>query len=388
MTPKPVHPPTVPASPIKINGNIEGFYRQLIEQAADGVFTISLKGNILYANKAASDIVKFHVRSIIGKHFMVFLDRKSRAKTREYIRQVKKGVNPMRDELIIKDSRGKSKPIEFTASPIYKGNEVVQIHISIRDISHRKELEDHARESAKAGAIQNFISGTTHEIQSPLKGLLSQTQGLIDKYKERDFEYIGFKEFTEIFETLVNMRDQAKYCCDTTDRLINVSQSKIGLRQSHSDVNKVLKDAVASMNGVIVKAGINVQLKLSGRLPPAMIGDVELGQVLTKVLANAIQATTRGGTIVLKTGYQPKDARIRVECVDNGIGISKENLPKVFEPFYTTKEKGHDKNSGLGLSIVHSIVKSFKGNITLSSHPNQGTRVKIILPVDRKALRK
>jgi PAS domain S-box-containing protein len=388
MTAKPVHPPTASSSPIKINGNIEGFYRQLVEQSADGIFTVSLKGEILYANRAACEIVKFPAKKIIGKHFMVFLDRVSRPKTKEYIVQVKKGIAPMRDELTIKDGKGKKKPIEFTASPIYRGKEVVQIHISIRDISRRKQLEEFARESAKIGAIQNFISGTTHEIQSPLKGLLDQTQNLIDKYKSRDFEYIGFKEFTEIFESLVNMRDQAKYCCDTTDRLINISRNKIGTRPSHSEVNKVIRDVLQALKNTILKSGVNIHLKLADKLPPAKIGEVELGQVCGKVINNAIQALTRGGTIVLKTAYQPKDARIRIECADDGIGILKENLPKVFDPFFTTKEKGVDQSSGLGLAIVHSIIKTYQGNIEINSHPNQGTRVRIFLPAAKKTEKK
>lgn len=388
MTPKPAHSSKTSSQPLKINGAIEGFYQQLIEQAADGIFTISLKGEILYANKAACDIVKLPSRKILGNHFVVFLDRRSRPKSKEYILQVKKGITPMRDELVIKDSNGKKKPIEFTASPIYQGKEVAQIHISIRDISRRKNLEEYARESLKSGAIQNFISGTTHEIQSPLKGLLVQTQNLIDKYKNRDFEYIGFKEFTEIFETLVHMRDQAKYCCDTTDRLINMSKGSMDHSQKSADVNKVVRDSVQSLKGSFVKSGVNVRLNLSPHLPPAAIGEVELGQVIVKIITNAIQSLTRDGHIEFKTVFQKKENRIRIDCIDDGIGIPKENLPKVFDPFFTTREKGEQQSAGLGLAIVHSIMKSYQGSIVLNSRPNQGTRVKLLLPVFRKTAKK
>ncbi|MGE0267519.1 MAG: nitrogen regulation protein NR(II) [Candidatus Omnitrophota bacterium] len=388
MTPKPVHSSKTSSQPIKINGAIEGFYQQLIEQAADGIFTVSLKGEILYANKAACDIVKLPPRKIIGNHFMLFLDRRSRPKSKEYILQVKKGVTPMRDELVIKDSKGKKKPIEFTASPIYQGKEVVQIHISIRDISRRKNLEEYARESVKSGAIQNFISGTTHEIQSPLKGLLSQTQSLIDKYKDRDFEYIGFKEFTEIFETLVHMRDKAQYCCDTTDRLINMSRGRAEHGQKSSDVNKVVRDSVQSLKDSLVKSGVNVRLHLSSHLPPAAIGEVELGQVIVKIITNSIQSLTRDGHIDFKTAFSKKENKIRIDCVDDGIGIPKENLPKVFDPFFTTREKGEQQSAGLGLAIAHSIMKSCQGNIVISSHQNQGTRVKLVLPVFKKTAKK
>ncbi|MBP9854068.1 MAG: PAS domain S-box protein [Candidatus Omnitrophica bacterium] len=370
--------------PIKTNGPIESFYQQLVEQSPVGIFTTGLKGDILYANKAACDIVRLPMDKIVGNHFMEFLDKNSRRKSKEYILQVKEGETQAPNELIIFDSKGKKKWIEFTASPIFKGKNIVQIQISVKDISRRKQLEDYARESVKDSAVQNFISGTTYEIRSPLKGLLLLTQSLLDRYKDRDFEYIGFKEFNEIFDTLVNMRDKAKYCSETVDRLINISKASNDLSQKSGDVNKVIKDSVQVLKSSITKAGINVRFTFSNPLPLAWMGEVELGQVIVKILSNSIQSLTRGGHFDIKTYYLKKENKLRIDCIDDGIGISRENLPKVFDPFFSTKEKGSEYGAGLGLAIVQSIIHSYKGNITIKSRQNQGTRVKILLPVFKK----
>ena len=380
-----LNPQVIPTKAYRINGQIEGFYQQLVEQAADGIFSINLKGEILYANRAARELLKIPAKQMIGKHFMVFLTRESRQRAKRYFQKVKHGDVAIRDNLEIRDSAKRVKPIEFTASPVFREKKVVQFHVSVRDITERQQLEELARESAKMSAVQNFISGTTHEIHYPLQGLVKQIENLIKAYKKRDFEYIGYKEFMHIFETLENMRAQAQYCFDTTNRLINISKRKVGLRRNYSDVNKVVRSSIQSLKDGIIRTDGNIYTKLSPRLPPAAIGEIELGQVVIKVLTNALQALSQGGRVEIRTSYLKKNNLICIECLDDGIGITKDDLARVFDPFFTTKERGLEKSSGLGLAIAYSIVKSFQGSISIASNRKSGTRVKLLLPAYRKA---
>ncbi len=345
------------------------------------MFTLDLNGRVLYANKAARELTGRPGKKIIGKYFMLFLDKPSRVKALKYIREVRKGVEVIRDELhIVNDSR-KVIPIEFTMTPIHRKNAVAQLHVSVRNISRRRELEDIARESAKMSAIQHFISGTTHEIQYPLKGLMEQTERLIKTYRDRDFEYIGYKEFSQIFETLETMRDQAEYCYKTTERLLKISQEKAGLNKKTCDANRVIRESILTLKDNIMKADVTIQTRLAKTLPPAAIGEIELGQVMTKIITNAVQALTLVGRIEIRSSYSKRDHKIRIDCVDNGIGISKDDLSRVFDPFFTTKERGLEKSSGLGLAIVYSIIKSYHGTIAIKSNSTDGTRVTLMLPV-------
>ncbi|MCA9403609.1 MAG: PAS domain S-box protein, partial [Candidatus Omnitrophica bacterium] len=363
-------------------------YQQLVEQAADGIFTINLQGEILYANRAARDLLRLPAKQVLGKHFMIFLDRESRQRAKRYFSKVKLGDVAIRDNLHIRDSLKRVRPIEFTASPVAREKKVVQFLVSVRDISEREQLEAIARESAKMSAVQNFISGTTHEIHYPLEGLVKQIDKLIKLYKAREFEYIGYKEYVHIFETLENMRDQAQYCFDTTDRLINISKRKIGLGRNYSDVNKVVRESLLSVRDGIIRIDGTISTRLSPRLPPAAIGEIELGQVIIKVLTNSLQAVNKGGRVEVRTSYLKKSNQIRIECLDDGIGISRDDLARVFDPFFTTKERGIEKSSGLGLAIAYSIIKSFQGGISITSNRRSGTRVKLLLPIYNKPLGK
>jgi len=360
----------------------EDRYRLLTEQAVDGIFTVDLEGRVLYVNNAAKQIV--NVPSSPKKnHFINYIDKKSIAKVWKCFHKVKKGSSVIRCELNIVDKHRRIVPVEFTASPILKDGKLIQIMLIIRDISKRKQLEHLLTESEKTKVLQHFIEGTTYEIYHPLKGLLDHSKNLINKYENRPFEYIGFKEYKDIMRTLGNMRDQIQYCFDTTNRLLDINRRKIGLKIKLSHINTHIRDAIKMLQYQKEVLDIQFQLKLAVHLPPVAIDPIEASQMITNVLTNALQSIPSGGIVSLKTTRLKKSNMVQIECQDNGIGIPKENLPRVFEPFFTTKHRGLEKSSGLGLAIVHSIVKTYGGDISIASDLRHGTTVKIILPISQ-----
>lgn len=290
----------------------------------------------------------------------------------------------MCSDLNIKARNGKTIPAEFMASPIFIGKKVAQIHVIFRDMRQRKEMESLLRESEKMKALQNFVVGTTREIQQPLKGLMDRSQSLIDKYKDRHFEYIGYKEFNDIMKTLQTMNDQMRYCYDTTDRIVSLNRRRAKLEERHCSVNSMIREAVNMLKHSLEVSDITLKLRLSSRLPHVAIGPLEMSQVIDNVLTNAIQSLpSGGGKIQITTKYQKALNFVRIDYRDDGVGIPKEVLDHVFEPFFTTKPRGLEKSSGLGLSIVYSIVKTHQGEITIKSDFRKGTFVTILLPVHR-----
>ena len=364
----------------------EDRYRILSEQAAEGILMVNLKGIILYANKAAANMFKVSPSKIAGTHFENYIDAVSISKVLECFKKVRSGVPSMCGDLSIKGKNGKIIPSEFMASPVFIGKRVVQAHVIFRDMRQRKEIETLMRESEKMKALQNFVTGTTREIQQPLKGLMDRSQSLIDKYKNRQFEYIGYKEFSDIMKTLRTMNDQMKYCFDTTDRIVSLNRRKTKLADRQCAVNSVIREAVGMLKHSLEVSDIVLKLKLSSRLPHVAIGPLDLGQVVNNVLTNAVQSLPGGGgKIQITTKYQKAMNCVRIDCRDDGVGIPKEVLDHVFEPFFTTKLRGLEKSSGLGLSIVYSIIKTHQGEITVKSDFRKGTFVTILLPVYRAA---
>jgi len=359
----------------------ENLYRLLSEEAAEGIFTTDLQGIIVYANKAAEDIVKVKRHEACGKHFSRFLTKKSLPKVLDAFKKAKIGKAVKREEINIINKRGKIIPVEFTSSPLYQNGKIFQIHAIIQDVTTKRDMEKMMKETEKMSALQNFVLGTAREIQYPLRGLLDQASNLIESYQNRDFEYIGYKEYQEIFKKLELMRDQISYCFDTTSRLMTAQRKKSGADLKYCDVNRVLREAFKMMTYQLKSANITIKKRLHQNLPYVAIASIDMQMVIGNVLTNAIQAMHAGGEICISTRMDQNRKNVIIDCKDEGVGIKKEALGRVFEPFYTTKLRGLEKSSGLGLSIAYTMIKSIHGHIHIQSNLRKGTHVKIVLPI-------
>ncbi len=359
-------------------------YRLLSEQAVDGTLLVDRKGVIVYANNAAGRLFRCNPSDLVGVTFLKYIHKEFQKKSLECFQGVTRGQLAICDDIDIVTSNGNVIPAEFTASPVYRDDEIGQVHMIIRNVTRRKEMEHLQVESEKMKALQSFIAGTTKEIQQPLKGILEHSHHLVEKYKDMYFEYIGYKEFKDIMTTLAAMRDQVKSCFNTTNQLLDINRRRTNLKENHCCVNTVIKESIAGLQHSLEASGITCDLRLSSDLPLAAIGALEFNQVITNILTNAIQAMPRGGEIRVRTVYQNKDGRIRIECHDDGFGIPSEALPHIFEPFFTTKHRGLDRSAGLGLAIVYSLLKTCHGDIVIKSKLRQGTLVQIHLPACKK----
>ena len=356
-------------------------YRHLIEQAVDGILALNRAGAVSYANKAAARILGTTAKKILDQPFAGFLTSDSAREMKTALKRVHKEKRIVHDELFLQGKRGKPVPIEITLAPLIKDNKIVRVHVSIRTILERKKKTRLEREAEKIQLLHNFIAGTTGEIQYPLKGVLSKIKNLVKTIKARDFEYIGYKEFMQMIAELESMRDQMQYCVDTTDRLMSLTRKQVkGIHQT-CDVNQAINEAVAGLKSYLTTAGVKIEMRLSSRLPRADIGAFELNQVLKNILTNAIQAVAIHGKIAVKSSYLKEEQKIRILIKDNGVGIVAADLRRIFDPFFSTKHRGLEKSSGLGLSIVLSILKSHKGDIAVHSSIKYGTEVRILLPV-------
>jgi len=235
----------------------------------------------------------------------------------------------------------------------------------------------------KPGPLASFdvLSGLAQELDAPLQSLVKSSQKLLDDYKSRDFEYIAYKDFKNIIATLEQMNRQLKRCRMTTEHMLHLSKGKGGVLSRPSDVNAAINEVTGLLDQQLKSAKDKVVMHLADNLPLAVIGKVELHQVIHNVLINAIQAMPAGGKIKIRTGLDKDRNMVAINVEDEGVGITSEHLSKVFEPFFTTKERGVEKSTGLGLSIVYAIVHAAGGDIHIQSSLRKGTTVRIDLPV-------
>ena len=362
----------------------DDFYVTLMDEITEGITLLNTRGIIEYVNKAASNLLGMPKQRIVGKHFGDFIAPESKADAGRYFARTSRGETVRLGKIKILTKDKALIHVEFSASGIKKSDGRIQVHSIFRDISERIEMESLIREREKMGAVQYFIAGAAQEIRNPLLALSQHLEKLIAEYANRDFEYIGYKEFKDIFHSLSAMQKRAKYCYETTQRLLNIGKQRIGGDERHCDVNGAVKAAIDKIKPSADIAGITVRAQFAKNIPQACISHIELSEVIVNLLTNAVQSiTTHNGKIVVRTGKVKGEHAVFIECIDNGVGISAEDVNRVFEPFFTTKHRGLEKNSGLGLSIVRSIVKSHKGEIVLNSSLRNGTRVKLQFPAKK-----
>ena len=225
------------------------------------------------------------------------------------------------------------------------------------------------------------ISGLAHELDSPLKSILARTKKLIQDYKNRDFEFISYKDFKVIITTLEQLERQLEHCSQTTSRMLFVGKRHARLEENNCQINDVIKNVLGDLNQQLKSAHIKLAVRLEKELPRATVGPIECHQIIHNVLINAIQAMPGGGVIKVKTFLDKARGIIGIDVTDEGVGITPDHLSKVFEPFFTTKERGIDKSSGLGLSIIYSIINAAGGSVHIKSSLRKGTTVQISLPV-------
>ncbi len=258
-----------------------------------------------------------------------------------------------------------------------------------RDIAQTKQQQDAIlqlnTELTKAdGAKDQFIEDMNHELRTPLTSIIGYTEMLID---EVDSDDSGVEpEFASSLEAVLR---NALRLHLLIENLMHASGSRIGdtrLVGSPQDVGELLGGVVASLQFNADHSGVEVTLRLDSPASDLLItGDVgQLEQVFTNIVHNAIKFTPREGkvTIVARRAHTDGDY-VEVTVTDTGIGISREDSPKVFERFFraSTATEASIPGFGLGLSLTHAIVDVHHGTITFDSTVGKGTVFTVRLPV-------
>jgi len=356
------------------------FYNLVSDGAGDPIFIFDVNGYVTYANIVAEKTLNIAVADIIGRHYKDILSGESTQAFKAVFQQSIKSPGQFRVEVKGLDAKGVLIPAEVTVSRIVHNKKVVAVHTIARDLRPRQELERLVIESEKMKAMQFFLTGTAMELRNPLFGVLKKCEIMTSKYRDKDFEYIGFREFSELCSTLDSIHQQIKYCVETTERLQILSHKRIRMRTTGCQPNDVIRDLLGRKEAQMKTADVRCELRLMKNVPMVNVGAVDFYQILTNVINNAIESMTSGGTFTVRSAFQAKTKMVLVEVKDDGIGISKDVLGHIYDPFFTTKQQGSSRNSGLGLTIVYALIKSCHGTMNVASDLRKGTTVQLCFP--------
>ena len=256
----------------------------------------------------------------------------------------------------------KSGTFQISVSPFHMPDGSTQRLLLLQDVTELKMAEEQMIQSDKLAALSRLSAGVSHEIGNPLTSISSYVQILMD---------MEFDDFAG--EALGTISKHIKRIEKILRKMSTFSRSKDDDIRPHV-VSELVNSTVELVKYDRRTKGIDISLKIPEDIPSVNVNGGQMIQIITNLILNASDAMGGEGKLTISAMHMGKD--VCMFFTDTGQGISRENLKRVFDPFFTTKQTG----TGLGLSVSHSIVKSFGGDIEVKSEEGRGTTFIVRLP--------
>jgi len=345
----------------------ESKYRLLVEGINDGYF-VNQNGRIVFANQAFCDLHGYTIEEMMEKAYTDIVAEKSVAGVRRLYERRASGEDSKDQYIYLRlHKNGQALPTENKVKRIfYQG--AYAIAGICRDITERMKTEKRVREAERFAHIGKLTTSLAHEIRNPLCSVKLNSQILLKNtgfkgYDKRRMEIV-VHEISRLERILDGMLDFAK---------------PLELRLQPGSIKETIDSCVRSMEARIREKEIRVRRRYSNhRLGPLLFDGERIEQALINVLINSIDAVDKGGTIRIATRVLAENGRsLMVEISDDGGGIASEDLPYVFDPFFSSKKKG----TGLGLVNVKKIVEAHGGRAEAASRKPRGTVLRLIFPL-------
>ncbi|MDR1868852.1 MAG: PAS domain S-box protein [Treponema sp.] len=270
------------------------------------------------------------------------------------------------------DQQGKDRLLSVNVVPLVQDRRITGSLIYMEDITEKRKDESRLRRAENLASLTTLAAGVAHEIKNPLGSISIQLQ-LLQKTLAKENKSSG-KKTSKYFNVIKQEVDRLNRI--VVDFLFAVRPMSLELREG--DINKMISQIMEFLRIEMEQANILCLLELDEELPKILMDERYMKQAILNLVTNARAAMPNGGVLTVATNHVEDE--IRISICDTGIGISEENIVKIFEPYFTTKETG----TGLGLTHVYKIIREHQGEIMVDSAPEQGSEFKIILPIPQK----
>ncbi len=236
-----------------------------------------------------------------------------------------------------------------------------------RDNQLKERTEKQIVKSARLASLGRLASGIAHEINNPLTGILTYSSLLLEDLKGTDYG--------EDIQIIVN---EALRCRKIVKGILDFAR-ETKLEKEMAQINDVIRSSLGMLEKLANFQNVQITLDLADDIPLISLDTTQMKSVVNHLAVNAADAMPGGGTLKIMTRCDREKNRVVVEVSDTGVGISEENLGRVMDPFFTTKEIG--KGTGLGLAMTYGIVNRHNGTIDIRSKVGEGTTFTITLPL-------
>jgi two-component system NtrC family sensor kinase len=353
------------------------FLMNLIESSVDGIIVTDMNGGILIFNKGAESLLGYTSEEVVEKMNIRSIYQPGVAK--EVMDKLRSpdfgGVGKLTSFPIFHRRKdGELVEGDLSASIIYdeKGKEIASVGI-FKDLRERLRIERELQkmqeallQSEKLAAMGRLTSQIAHELNNPIYGIMNTLELLKTEIppesKRRRILELSLSEIQRLSEMLRNMLSFSKPE-EEKRRLVKLDE--------------LIEGILLMMEKQMRESNIQVETSFDPGIPEIMASTNQMRQVMLNIFKNAKEAMPKGGTLFIRTSKE--DNRILIQIQDTGIGIPEEIRAKIFEAFFTTKQKV--KGVGLGLSVCYGIIKDHGGDIKVESQEGKGTTFAINLPI-------
>jgi len=386
-------------------------YRMLAENVTDIIWAIDMDLRFFYISPSITNLLGYRVQDVLGYPLEKILTTASLNMMKNTISELltlehidQKDLYPTRTlEFELKHQDGSTILTANKMEFLYdSSNQVVGILIITRDIRERRKternlqrvytklqrLQDQLIQAEKMSAIGELASGIAHEVKNPLSIIMQGVNCLEEILSPQDRENV---------KILSMMKESVNRTNEIIHSLLDFARNS-ALDLQPEDINLILEDSLMlAKQGIKHDQNINIIMDTQKDIAKALVDKNKMKQILINLFLNAFHAMPKGGKIIIRSyetqlnefrngvGRRSEDyftigeRAVVVEVEDKGMGISKENLKRIFNPFFTTKAPG--EGVGLGLSVTRNLIDMHKGLIDVKSQKGKGTKFMITLKI-------
>jgi two-component system cell cycle sensor histidine kinase/response regulator CckA len=364
-------------------------YRIFVEAMKEGAATITPEGTILYCNGRFAEMLNYPLEKVIGSSIFDYLDESGRQYVAPLIEEGSAGSS--RQEVTLLGHAGTRVPAYLSINALeLDGADALCIVATdlteqklheVAVANERRRAEEERLRANKLESVGILAGGLAHDFNNFLASILGNIS-LVKRSTNSD---------SELFERLTAAETACSQARNLTQQLLTFSKGGAPVKRT-SSIAELLKESAD-----FALRGSNVRSKfiIPDDLWTVEIDEGQISRVINNLVINAEQAMPEGGVVIIKaenvrinrdTGRfdLPLDngRYVKITITDHGLGVPRENLDKIFDPYFTTKKEG----SGLGLATSYSIIRNHHGHITVDSQPGAGTDFYIYLPASEVSL--
>ncbi|MCL2067769.1 MAG: ATP-binding protein [Treponema sp.] len=333
-----------------------------------GILVCDENHSLVMANKSAQRLLPLNVREG-GLLWSVIQDKR----IVEFLRSILLNSDKVMDKELDIALGGQNRLLSISVVPLVWEHRVTGSLTYIEDITEKRKGESRLRRAENLASLTTLAAGVAHEIKNPLGSISIHLQLMRKSLSRKDDAAVQEGYFRVLNEEIDRLNKIV------VDFLFAVRPMALELREGN--LNALILDLIQFIRPEMEQGNIRCLPELDENIPPFLMDARYMKQALLNLVKNSEAAMPDGGLLTIAT--RRIDNEIKINVCDTGTGIGEDNLARIFEPYFTTKETG----TGLGLTTVYKIIKEHQGEISVDSREGEGTNFEIVMPIPQKERR-